>query len=548
MSAEVDHLSAFLEAKAILNAEDFKWDDATLQKYGRSTGVKSQTPIAVAYPRTTEHVQLLMAWATKHAVGLYPISCGKNWGYGDAQPSGMGQVVLDLGRMNRIIEVNPELAYTVIEPGVTQQQLYEHLKDNDYPLWMDCTGAGLDASLVGNTLDRGFGHTRYGDHFLTCCGMEVVLADGRVLNTGLGHYENARAERVYPYGVGPSLDGLFVQSNFGIVTKIGLWLMPKPEAFSAFFFFAEEEDELAELVDRLAPLRRQGLLQSTIHIGNDLRILSARSRYPWDKTGGKTPLPPDVRKDLRREHTVSAWTGGGAIYGTRDMVKATERAVKKALKPFKVKILNDRRLTMAHRIRKLLGCFGGGQRLEQILKVIEPVCGLMKGIPTNEPRRGATWRVRDREPDHPQDPLDAHAGLIWTSPVLPNRGADAAELMNLIEPIYERHGFEAMATFTMITERAMVCVTNISFDKRVEREVSAANACYAELMEAMMAAGYLPYRTAPSGYSRLRQNSTVFWDVAAQLKGLLDPNDVVSPGRYIEERGDQRAELRFRSA
>ena len=122
---------------------------------------------------------------------VYPISCGKNWGYGDACAPAAGSAILDLGRMNRILEVNRELAYCVIEPGVTQGQLFNYLRDNKTGLWMDATAAGPESSLVGNTADRGFGHTRYGDHFLTCSGMEIVLADGRVLNTGFGHFRMA---------------------------------------------------------------------------------------------------------------------------------------------------------------------------------------------------------------------------------------------------------------------------------------------------------------------------------------------------------------------
>jgi 4-cresol dehydrogenase (hydroxylating) len=84
---------------------------------------------------------------------------------------------------------------------------------------MDSTGAGPEASLVGNALDRGFGHTRYGDHFQTFCGLQIVLADGRVLETGFGHFPNARARWVFRYGIGPFVDGIFSQSNFGIVTR-----------------------------------------------------------------------------------------------------------------------------------------------------------------------------------------------------------------------------------------------------------------------------------------------------------------------------------------
>src|SRR5690606_31871754 len=105
------------------------------------------------------------------------------------------------------------------------------------------------------TLDRGFGHTPYGDHFASTCGMEVVLADGRVLRTGYGHYDGAKAAWAYRYGVGPVLDGLFSQSSLGIVTRIGLWLMPEPEAFAGFFVRAERDEDLAGLIDALRPLR-----------------------------------------------------------------------------------------------------------------------------------------------------------------------------------------------------------------------------------------------------------------------------------------------------
>src|SRR5262249_25748645 len=148
-------------------------------------------------------------------LAVHPISCGKNWGYSDACATSDGQVLLDLRRMNRIIEVNEELAYATIEPGVSQGQMAEYLEEHHPNLWMDVTGAGPDASIVGNTLERGFGHTINGDRFLNSCGMEVVLADGRILTTGLGHYENAHAAPVYKWGIGPYLDGIFTQSNLG---------------------------------------------------------------------------------------------------------------------------------------------------------------------------------------------------------------------------------------------------------------------------------------------------------------------------------------------
>ena len=113
-----------------------------------------------------------------------------------------------------------------------------------YALWLDCTGSGPEASILGNTLERGFGHTPYGDHFLNSCGMEVILGDGRQLNTGFGHYAGAQTTYTFKYGIGPFIDGLFTQSNFGIVTKLGIWLMPEPEMCKMFYCTVPKNEDL----------------------------------------------------------------------------------------------------------------------------------------------------------------------------------------------------------------------------------------------------------------------------------------------------------------
>ena len=84
------------------------------------------------------------------------------------------------------------------------------------------------AGPLGNMVDRGVGYTPYGEHFLFSSGMEVVLADGEVLRTGMGSMPGSNTWQVFRWGYGPTLDGIFTQSNYGIVTKMGMWLMPAP--------------------------------------------------------------------------------------------------------------------------------------------------------------------------------------------------------------------------------------------------------------------------------------------------------------------------------
>ena len=523
-----------------LGADRVSTEEAVRERLARTTTTCGTRPACVLYPTTTAEVQEVVCIAAAHGTVLYPISRGKNWGYGDACAPIDDAAIVDLSRMNRIIEVNTELGYAVIEPGVSQQQLYEYLTENRTGLWMDCTGAGTEASLMGNTLDRGFGHTRYGDHVATTCGMEVVLADGRVLETGFGHYSNARTRHVYRYGVGPFLDGLFCQSGMGIVTRIGLWLMPEPEAFCCFAFTVPDYDDLAVLIDRLRPLRMQGILSGALHIGNDLRVLSNRTHYPWEEANGITPLPEPIRARMREELAIGAWSGASALTGTHAQVRGAKRAVRRALRGLgELHFGNDRIIQWGSRFAQTFKWTRFGRRIGEQLTSLRPVYGLLKGIPNNEALRGAEWRLRSHPPHPVGDPLDHSCGLLWTSPVLPLSGSHAIEVVGLTEPIYKEYGFEPLITFTMISERAMMGVFTIAFDKGEGDESKQAHACYKALVTSLINAGYPPYRVSLEGMPLIRSADDTFWDVAAEIKRALDPKDIIARGRYIPPLGDQ---------
>ncbi|HEU4372878.1 MAG TPA: FAD-binding oxidoreductase, partial [Telluria sp.] len=273
--------AALLRAmRAVVGATRVRDDAATLERYGRSTAGRSTSPLAVVSPGSRAEVIALVDLARQHQAPIYPVSTGKNWGYGDACAVTDGQVLIELSRMNRIIAVDAELAYAVIEPGVTQQQLCDYLRKHQIDLWIDCTGAGPDTSFVGNILERGFGHSPYGNRLQHIAGLQVVLASGEVLDTGFGHYPNARTTHLFPYGVGPFLDGLFTQSNFGVVTQVGIWLMPKAACVQHVICTVPHHADIGPVVDALRPLRMDGTLRSIVHIGNDLRVISGGRVFP----------------------------------------------------------------------------------------------------------------------------------------------------------------------------------------------------------------------------------------------------------------------------
>lgn len=119
---------------------------------------------ATVAPRNVADVQAIMRLCNEFEVPVWPFSIGRNVAYGGAAPRVPGSICIDLGRhMNKILKVDVEGAYALIEPGVTFTDLYDYLvrnKLNDR-LWIDVPDIG-GGSVIGNTIERGVGYTPYG--------------------------------------------------------------------------------------------------------------------------------------------------------------------------------------------------------------------------------------------------------------------------------------------------------------------------------------------------------------------------------------------------
>lgn len=498
--------------KKILGEARVLTDTTTLDAYAQDTAPGALRPAGVLKPKSTREVQQIVKIANEFRVSIYPLSKGKNWGYGARSAARPHNVIVDLGLMNSIVEVNQTLAYCVVEPGVTQGMMSKHLRTMNIPLWVDVTGSVPEASLVGNTLERGFGHTLYGDHFRTLCGLEVVLANGDIIQTGFGHFAGARATRVFPYGVGPYLDGLFTQSNFGIVTKMGLWLMPVPEKMEAYFLNANLDTDLEEVVEKIRRLRFMGVIQSEVHIANEARVAATigslkQNKYP-------------------------AWSASGALYGTAKEVAAKKAIVKEVLeKKFKVIFLDEKKLAWLGRFPQVAKALSG-QDIPASLPILRAVFDLMRGIPSNGPTQGLYAENKKELPQGELDPARDGCGIYWFSPVLPADGASARVLMDICRPIFKRYEFEFQVTLVFLTDRSLGAVISIMYEKNNPAMTARAAACYDRLLADCLTAGFVPYRTGLHSMKKIISAQDPFWKTVARLKKAIDPKGILSPGRY----------------
>jgi FAD/FMN-containing dehydrogenase len=281
---------------------------------------------AALAPTTVEQVQRIVAIANRRRIPLYATSTGRNLGYGGAAPVYSGSVVVDLKRMNRVIEVSEEGAYALIEPGVSYLELYRYLEDRQLPFMVSTAEPGW-GSPIGNALDHGTSQV-IGDNFGMVHGLEVVLPNGEVLRTGMGASVNSRLWQNYRYGFGPYIDGMFSQSNFGIVTKMGFWLVRKPAMQTMFVVSSFKHEDLHPLVNEIQKMREQGLLFAS---GAGSPIRSSMS-----SNNGQSPQGIDAVNDLLarrdggapadweqlgRQHSIPVSAVNGSVRGPVPVVK-----------------------------------------------------------------------------------------------------------------------------------------------------------------------------------------------------------------------------------
>jgi len=474
--------------------------ESTRTHYARNRlPLGDRPPLAVVYPDSALAIQTVVRLANAHGVPLYPVSTGENTGLGLRSPSSTACAVVDLGRMKRILEIDETLCFAAIEPGVTYRQLYEELERRGHKLMLDTTSGSPEGGIVGNTLDKGAGYTPYFDHFGMSCGLEVVLGDGRLLRTADGALPGARTWHLSKYGYGPVLDGLFVQSNFGIVTRLGVWLMPRPAAIRTFFFLFPEDADLGEIMERVRPLKLTHGVPSLIKVTSDLYGLGSAQSYPFERSDGVTPLPDKLRRELREERALGAWCVSGAFYGASD----------EALAP------------MIDRVRAHFEVSGRARYVSHEEALEDPLHRIhvdtFSGRPTRRELGLLNWRTG--------------GGAVWFLPATPVVGEIANEHQALSRRILREHCFDYIVEF-VCGPRISRALHIILFDRRDPDEVSRVLACYRALARAYAAEGY-PVSRAPLDFqAEAMRRLDTFPGVCGSIKRALDPNGILAPGRY----------------
>jgi 4-cresol dehydrogenase (hydroxylating) flavoprotein subunit len=489
-------IAAFTEAVGQANV---LLEDPDLLPYAVSLDPAGDAfPAAVVRPATREEVRAVVAAANVHRVPLHPISRGQQHGLGMATAVEASAVTVDLARMNAIHEYNGALGYVVIEPGVTFAQLHAYLREREAPYWISPISGPVGGSVIGNALDKGAGYTPLGFHFGNLIGLEIVLGDGRVLVTGDGALAGSKTLYTHKGGCGPMLDQLFAQSNYGIVTRAGVWLMPAPPAARGFVFSVPGYDDVTRVADVAGWLKLIGAIPSTVSIANDLFCIGVATPAPLPFPNPVDAPTEDGLPELRQRFGVGAWNVVGCVYGAPAELEA--------------------------RVSKLHEAFAA----------TGPVTYLAEEQAAENKAFGYRFAIAKGVPDETETDvynLHPNGSSLYFLPSLPFAGRYAREGMHLARGVCARHGFSYTAQF-LCSPRSMRKTQPVIFDAADSDSRARAAQCFRELVDVFHEAGYLVSRPPTHYQEYVMAGLGLHAELSGAIKRVFDPNGILAPGRY----------------
>ena len=476
------------ELKKMVGDEHVSTAQADLYSYSQDmTEHEPGRPDFIVMPDSVAEVQGVLRLANREKIPVIPFTAGANVG-GLTLPL-HGGIVLDLRRMNRVIEVNEEDRYIIVEPGFNFGDL-KRLLDKEYPhLWYGFPAAPGSSSVMSNALLDGFGsdHNSLGINHEHTNGLEVVLPTGEVVKIG--------SCAVSPYWFGraplPDLAGLFFswQGATGVVTKIAVQLWPK------YPFKQITQVIITGIKPTCRLLRRLGRMRISDRCDAfplDMAQASADKDTFLENNMGKHPVLSLL--DFRTSGTYDRPAGPdefGLSYG----VYAESEDELKAKAALADVVVRD--------------------ELKDVEHFIHPPMSI--ALYADIPPRGLTDRM---------------GGLTWIGSFGPTSQWEKG--VERILPIFDKYRFLRIVALGCLKYSHFGMMRSvIGYNKGDPEEAERAKKCIREILIATLDTGFVPYKASRMAVEEIMKRGDPNWvELMRRVKTMLDPNNIMNPGRY----------------
>jgi len=323
----------------------------------------------------------------------------------------------------------------------------------------------------------------------------------------MGAIPNSRAWHLYRRGLGPTLEPMFIQSNYGIVTKMGVWLLPKPQCYMPIWIRGWKDYDLGPMSDVMRELLLDRTIEGLPQILNTLLIASVVSdRIDW--YDGDGPIPDDVIDRIARELDIGRWSIRTALYADEPVVDHRFKKIKEAFE-------------------RIPGVTVWGEKRDpdKVAELPDPGERVLAGVPNLDINRMTAWYGGEE------------GGHIGFSPIAALTGRDAIEVRDLLRRLVEEEaGLDYIAGMNLVNARSFVHVTLIIFDTKDEEKMRGAYATAQLLVREAGKLGYGEYRAHLSfmdlASDQYSFNDNVYRRFCETIKDAVDPNGILAPGRH----------------
>jgi glycolate oxidase len=429
-------------------------------------------PDYVVLPENVKQIQAILKIANKERIPVTPRVGGLTLS-GLAIPYG-GGILLDLKRMNRILDVNEKSMYAVIECGVSIGQLKTYLEQNHPALWFSVPHAPPTVGVISNVLIHGAGHLslRYGANSDLVNGMEVVLPTGELLKSG----SSALGKGWLTKDCLPDFMGLFEGwfGATGIVSKASIQLWPKPEVRDALFCKIQELAGFTELIEKL----------TRSNVCDDI------CAYSWTGTSGRKRFQLPERPLEIPELTMDLMISGKS---------QAEVELKKAI------------------IRKIFSEINRTEpRVEEYSRspnIMEKVLMIPRPFPFMDLLQGG--------------------GTEYLGCYIPIESTDRA--YKLGKEVAKETGFQYLHFLRPLRGGHLLAILFIfPFDNRDASQADLVRDCVTEISEQVMELGGVPWKPAPVTQRAMKKFlDPIYIEFMKKIRRMLDPNGIMARGQWI---------------